>query len=188
MTKLKFSLQKALLVVAGLVALVVAVPVLYVTYDTHNTSVDFQEYAPKVLPTGVTIAGRELKVWSDRVNPLVHTKELSFTLNSRTSALLESKNFNFAYACDTQILNVTCVIAETPQHQRYRLETSYSPTLDGQAFEETAEWLRGDTHIMMMLRGNPLRQHAQDEWERVIDSFVPVHYRHITITQHSPGP
>ncbi|HSX30308.1 MAG TPA: hypothetical protein VLE99_00110 [Candidatus Saccharimonadales bacterium] len=192
MAGLKSLSKKIILSVVGSVAIVIAGFALYIAYMTHSTSVDFQEYAPKSLPAGVAITGRSLDVWSGKTNFLSRTKQLTFSLSpSRSSFISEAsraKGAPFVYQCDYGAANAKCTTAETPNHQQYRLTTVYDQTLAGKPFEQTAAWLKGNTYIWIRLEGNPVHLHSQDEWNHVIDSFVPVHYSKISIRQFSPGP
>ncbi|HSX05241.1 MAG TPA: hypothetical protein VLF69_02135 [Candidatus Saccharimonadales bacterium] len=192
MVKLKLLFKKALLPIVlsalGFGAITIAGVASYVVYSTHSTSVNFQEYEPKALPSGITSTGRSLDVWSDKTSFLTHTKQLTFDLNAPHSFISETRNKPFVYQCDNGAANATCATAETPNHQQYRLTTVYDQTLAGKPFEQTVAWLKGNTYIWITLQGNPVHTYSQGEWGRVIDSFVPVHYSRITIKQYSPGP
>jgi len=197
MNGLKPLLKKTVicvLCVFGLMTSIITAFVLHIAYDTRSTSVDFQEYAPTVLPAGVAIIGRSLEVWSEKASPVAHTKLLRFDLNtSRSSSLAEGKvkksNLdNAACSSHSAVTNQTCAIVETPNHQQYFLVTTYQDTLAGKPFSQEAIWTRGDTSIMLYLAGSPMRTYPQDEWSGVVDSFVPVHYSKITSKHYSPGP
>ncbi len=164
----------------------------YNFYTAHTSSVNFTEYEPRVLPPGVHMLDHSVDVWRDNNGLFTHHKILTINLSGDShSHISEQKATDFSYTCDNGIaINQTCQIAETPHHQKYSILATYynEPRPAGEVFEQSVTFTRGNTNISVLFEGSPAPQYSQATWDRVVDSFAPVHYSNITVHQYTPGP
>lgn len=188
MLKRRNLFRKNILVSLGLIAGVVGLVWLALAYSPRSTVVNFQEYAPNVLPPHVSIGGRSLDVWSAKGSLFAKNKILTFTLTSPHSFISEERITHFSYTCNTFVRNQTCRVLEAPSHQKYLLTTSYDDMGHTVPFMQTVAWVRGDTHIWITLQGHPVATYSEQTWSQVVDSFHPVHYNVLTIKHYTPGP
>ena len=192
MVKLPLTPVRITIAALLVVCFIVLGHVLLSFYEDHSSggAVNFQEYTPLTLPLNTSIKSRYINVWipwSTRFLPR-YTKQLDLYLSSTgTSAIIEQKNINFTYTCS--LGGVTCVLTETPHHQRYLFTTSYEQTgTKVVPFEQKVEWLKGDTYIWIVIQGSPTQTYSQATWSKVIGSFVPTHYSKLPIKRYYAEP
>jgi hypothetical protein len=184
MQKLKLTAKTRPLVLALILLIILG----WGIYASRPTTVNFQEYAPGVLPPGLKVTGQSIDIWSSKTNPFTRNKELTIQLNQEHSAISEERANGPDPACDSSAANQNCIVRTSPKNQQYIITTSYGTIDSSKAFMQEVAWRKSGTHIWITLRGNPVTAYDPELWDKVVDSFSEVHYKGIKVNHYTPGP
>lgn len=160
----------------------------FVLHDKHSSSLNFQAYAPQVLPSGLRVTERTVDVWSNKTNPLTSKKILTYELDDSKGYISQANKSDYtprAVMCEQNVLNQTCKILKTPQGQQYKVELTFT---DGQELShQTIRWFKDNTYIWMLLN-TAATALSENELSQTVDSFSPVSYDNLKTKHYNPGP
>lgn len=139
--------------------------------------ITFQEYAPTYLPAGIKVKQKSIESWYIPAgNP---TRYTMLNIDAGNVYIYERKNDqSFTHSCSGTAENVTCTERLTPKGQQYLLTTANSGDAN-HSTQQQAEWLRGNTHILLNLSSKQKAGYPSDTIGRIIDSFKPVEYKNL---------
>lgn len=182
------SFFKSIGLILGLFLIVLGTVYVFGIYNNHSSAVGFQQYEPKRLPGGLNVQKRVIEIWANHTNPLAPNKILRIHSSDKNFSVGEEAFNGHVYNCNQVADNAKCSINETLQGQKYELITTTQYLSPANTPTGQDVYLRkGNTHIWVNVSGNPSETYTKEEWDVMIDSLVPIHYKDLPTEYYVPG-
>ncbi len=170
--------------------LVIGCLLAYASYAYYKPQVNFQEYVPTKLPTGMSIGSKTVELWSSPLLPFWPLKtNVRVSLGGRISLLEEKLTSNLATNGCSLVVNQKCKMAHTIKGQAYRLVATYvqpNPTNDDRPTSVVTTFDKGGTRILINIDQTVAQ--VPFDWNNFIDSFVATTFNDFDVTHMHPGP
>lgn len=158
----------------------------YYQYARNSWAVKFTQFMPSYMPYGANEKNKSIDIWRTKnPNPFIYERIFTINYDGHSISLIgqefagEIKDWG---GCKANA-NTKCETITTPNRQKYETATVVS-TINGQVTGQRATLFKGNTYIWIDSKTDLSRL----EWDKIIDSFVPVSYKKITTKHYSYGP
>ena len=165
-------------------------------YINPQARVDFTVYEPKKLPTGLSIKGTSLDIWSGRLwfaigvgvdSPFPYAVNIRQDLGKHGSFINQEKDKGFGYTCSANQALSTCQAQSTKNGQQYILTINTYSQPSTQT-EEYADFVKNNTHITIRVNTDSGHLVSAADWSDTIDSFAPTTLAGVGVNYYHPGP
>jgi len=162
----------------------------YASYSYYNPRVDFQEYAPTKLPSGMSIGTKTVEFWSSPMLPLWPSKmNVRVSLGGHASLLEEKLTSSLSPNECSEVINQKCLVDKTSNGQTYRVVSTYAqsnPTLDDKPTDTVVTFDKNNTRILISL--DQTAAQTSINWGEFIGSFTPTTFNDLQVKHMQPGP
>lgn len=160
----------------------------FALFKKNSSSLDFQAYAPQILPPGLRITDRTVDIWSNKTNPFVSKKILTYRLDESKGYISQADKSGYTskvVMCGRNLINQTCKTLKTPEGQQYIVELTSKNNQE--LSSQTIRWFKNDTYIWLSLNSN-VKALSENDINQTVDSFNPATYDNLRTKHYTPGP